>query len=105
MDAIIRYSTNLKFRPYEIVHELSKRGLFIEEGRRVFGPDLFTQSVADYVESFHSRNGFSRDRMESAEAAAFDQRVVEITSPFTREGSLDLQTCVTLVWGRLARDE
>ncbi|MCP3986136.1 MAG: class I SAM-dependent methyltransferase [bacterium] len=101
LEAILRYSTNREFRPYALVGELEKRGLFIEEGRQVFGPVPFSQSIDDYVESIHSRNGFSRDRMEPADAAAFDERVVRLTRPFGRRGRIDLRIRVTLVWGTL----
>jgi hypothetical protein len=34
---------------------------------------LFEQSIDDYIESFHSRNGLSRERMSPEQADAFDE--------------------------------
>ncbi len=60
---IPRYSTSQAYQPYELVDELAGRGLFeLEQCHDVPGR-AFSQTVDDYVESFHSANGFSRDRM------------------------------------------
>ena len=61
---IQHYSTNHDFQPYNTVDELTARGLFTVLGRATTDPVPLCQSVADYVASFHARNGFSRDRMQ-----------------------------------------
>jgi SAM-dependent methyltransferase len=72
---IPRYSTNRDYRPYDLVDELESRALFERHGERRTGAVPFSQSVDDYVESFHSRNGFSRERMGPGDADAFDEAV------------------------------
>jgi SAM-dependent methyltransferase len=84
-----RYSTNKDFRPYDLLEELATRGLFRESG----------QSVDDYIESIHSRNGFSRDRMTTADADAFDAAVRAAVAPYAEDGLLSLPISGTVVWG------
>jgi hypothetical protein len=57
------------------------------------------QSGDDYVQSFHSRNGFSRERMGEKAAMAFDEEVRKIISPFLEDGQLLLSSVSTVVWG------
>jgi hypothetical protein len=59
----------------------------------------FEQSVDAYVESFHSRNGFSRQRQSAAAAAAFDEAVRRIVAPHVRDGRIEFQLCSTVYWG------
>jgi hypothetical protein len=57
------------------------------------------QPVAAYVESFHSRNGFSRDRMRPADAAAFDRELSALVAPFAVDGLLDARISGHVIWG------
>ena len=97
---IREYSTNQAYRPYDLVDELTRRDLFREAGRQITGPIEFSQPVIDYIESFHSRNGFSRDRMTPARAAAFDAALEAVVTPFCPDGVVRAQLTATLVWGR-----
>ncbi|MDQ3694751.1 MAG: class I SAM-dependent methyltransferase [Chloroflexota bacterium] len=100
LQAVIdRYSTNRTYRPYHLVEELTQRGLFKELGRRSTEPVTFTQPVAEYVESFHARNGFSRDRMALDEATAFDAAVRSLVAPHVEAGSVTLTITGTVVRG------
>ena len=72
LETLIRqFSTNREYQPYHLVEELQKRHLFRQEGIFQSQPVAFAQSAGDFVESIHSRNGFSRQRMgaESATCA------------------------------------
>jgi hypothetical protein len=101
LDAVIpRFSTNRDFQPYDVVEELECRGLFHEVGRRHFAPERFTQSVSDFVESIHSQNGFSRDRMTEESAAAFDDEIRKLVRGHARDGILPIQVGAIVVWGR-----
>ncbi len=93
-----QYSTNRDFQPYDTVDELTGRGLFAVSGQARTAPVPISQSVAGYVESFHARNGFSRDRMQPEMAAAFDA-AAEILTPYAVEGKLQWQYQGTLAWG------
>ncbi len=97
--AIRKYSTNRAFRPYDLVAELNERGLFREIGRRLTAPVALTQPLDAYVESFHARNGLSRDRMTPENAAAFDRLVKAMVAPHAVDGSVCLEVWGDVVWG------
>lgn len=96
---INRYSTNREYHPYNLVHELTQRGLLhvAASERTEFEP--FTQSIDDYIESIHSRNGFSRDRMTVEAAMAFDQSVRTLLEPYAIEDRVTLRVSGSVVSG------
>ena len=96
---IRRYSTNRYFQPYDLIEELEKRGLFQKRGEKETAPVPFVQSIEDYIESFHSRNGLSRERMGEETAAAFDEEVREVVAPTAKEGMLEFQVTAKVIWG------
>ena len=95
-----RYSTNRDYQPYDIVEEIEKRHLFQRVGEQQTIPLPFTQSLDAYIESFHARNGFSRQRMSQAAAAAFDDAVYALVAPACPDGLVTLQVFARLVWGQ-----
>lgn len=98
---IQRYSTNKEFQPYDLMAELGTRGLFRAEGRRQTAPVPFAQSVDAYVESIHSRNGFSRDRMTAAAADAFDAAARALVAPYAQgDGLLHMEVVGSIAWGK-----
>jgi ubiquinone/menaquinone biosynthesis C-methylase UbiE len=94
-----RYSTNRDFRPTNTVDELTTRGLFAALGEVRTEPIATSQNLAGFVESFHARNGFSRDRMEPQAAVAFDKAVTDLLAPYTKNGKVHWQDQGVLVWG------
>jgi SAM-dependent methyltransferase len=99
LQAIIdRYSTNRNFQPYDLVKELTKSGLFRVVGEERTEAIPFTQTVAELVESFHSRNGFSRERMSAEAAAGFDREAAEHFSRFVVEGKMHLEARSRVTW-------
>jgi SAM-dependent methyltransferase len=99
---IIHYSTNKDFQPYNLIEELTDRDLFAERGRRSLPAEPLDQPIAAYVESIHSRNGFSRDRMAAEEAAAFDEAVHDLLTPYARDGMLPISMSAEIIWGEPA---
>jgi SAM-dependent methyltransferase len=99
---IARFSTNRRFCPYDVVAELTARDLFEETGRRRTAPVSFSQPTTAYVESFHARNGFSRDRMAPDAAVAFDAAVERLVAPHAAAGSISLRIVGEVVWGQPA---
>jgi len=96
---VAEYSTNRDYRPYDIAHELSARGLFRERERcQCYGAEL-TQPLAAYVTSFHSRNGFSRERMEPGRAAAFDAAVERLVRSYVTNDTVTCRVRSTVIWG------
>lgn len=99
---IQRYSTIRDYQPYDLVHELEVRGLFRRVGARGTEPVAINQSLDSYVESFHGRASFSRDRMDPADAAAFDAEVRTLVSSMTPD-TVALQLVTEVTWGKPLR--
>jgi len=78
---------------------LVSRDLFALEGRVRTTPIPFRQPLAAYIESFHSRNGFSRDRM-GAQAAAFDAQLTALVQSYVPADKLSFHLVADIVWGR-----
>lgn len=97
---IERYSTNRDYAPYRLVDELVKRQLFRQMGEEHTVPMPFQQSIADYVESIHSRNGFSRERMPPADAKVFDEAVTNLLAGTYADGIVQLEIVGHVVWGK-----
>lgn len=95
---ISQYSTNRDFQPYDLLEELANRKLFEVEQRVHTRPVPFSQSVDDYVASFHSRNGLSRERM-GPRAAEFDARLRDIIARYTYADILEFEVVAQLAWG------
>jgi ubiquinone/menaquinone biosynthesis C-methylase UbiE len=96
---IQQFATNREYRPYNLIEELEQRSLFQQQGAIRTHPVPFTQGGEEYLQSFHSMNGFSRGRMGEEAADAFDEEVRKVLSPFLHEGLLTLSTFNTVVWG------
>jgi trans-aconitate methyltransferase len=102
LDVIGRFSTNRGFQPYDLLHELTARDLFRLEGEERTATVPFRQSVEDYVESFHSRNGLSRERMGAEAASAFDAAVRACVLAHRPGGDLELDITGVVRWGQPA---
>ena len=103
---IARYSTNRDFRPYNLLDELTTRGLFTVGGTRRVGPEPWQPTIAEYIECRHSQNGLSRERM-GASAVAFDEELRAALLALCDEGALTrhddrltLRVTATITWGR-----
>lgn len=82
-----------------LITELTRRGRFAQHGAYHTDPMRFTQSVDDYVASWHARRGCSRERMGAERAAAFDAAVRELVMPYHNDGNVHLQIVGEVVWG------
>lgn len=100
LDGIVpRYSTNRDFVAFDPVGELEQHGFFAVQDRLTTQPVPMNQSVDDYIEFWHSRSGFSRERMGREEAARFDGEVRRLVTPWNTAGMLRYDAIVHLVWG------
>ena len=97
---IDRYSTNKAYEKYDLVAELKQRGLFTVIGDRTTRAVPFAQPVDQLVEAFHSRNGFSRDRMTVEAARAFDAEATAHLASYAVGGVLEPGAKATVIWGR-----
>src|SRR5262245_60349860 len=72
---LAHHSMNKDFQPYTtltVAQELQQRGLFRQVGMQTTDPAPFQQPIDEWIESFHARNGFSRDRMDLGAAQECD---------------------------------
>lgn len=93
-----RYSVTPNWQPYDYIKGVEERGLFQRVGMQRTEPVPFVQTIDDYIESFHGRAGFSRERMTADAAASFDQAVRALVSRCSPE-QVELQLVTEVVWG------
>lgn len=94
------YSTNQEYRPYNLVNELEERNLYEKIGEKNTEPKVFTQSLDEYIESFHARNGFSREVMGKDLAEEFDNEVRNLLLKYCSDGNVEIQVIGEIVWGK-----
>lgn len=78
------YSTNREYARYDTVSELEARGLLAVGGRAQTRATPYQQPVDGYVESFHSRTGFSRAQLRLPRSGV--RRQVQGSSPSALPG-------------------
>jgi hypothetical protein len=93
-----RYRTNKDARPYNMLEALEEHSLFHKIGEKMTEPIPFVQSVDNFIESYHSRSGFSRERMSHAQAEAFDQEARSILLRTYSEGIIAFQVAGRIAW-------
>jgi len=98
-DLIATYSTVRNYEAFDLVTTLAQRSLFDVKGRHKTTLVPFRQSVAKYIESFHSRSSLSRQTMPPGAADAFDRALRELVEPWSAKGVVVLQTMADMVWG------
>jgi hypothetical protein len=58
------------------------------------------QTLDDFVESYHTRNGLSRDRLTPEAVSAFDADMRAVVAPFCGEDDrVELHISATVTWG------
>ena len=96
------YSLNKRFQPYDmltVVKELEARGLLELMGQQETAPAVFQQRVDDWLESFHARNGLSRERMGVAAAQACDDALQNVITRHCPDGVVTLKIVGRVIWG------
>jgi SAM-dependent methyltransferase len=96
---IRQFSTIQNYHSLNLVAELESRGLFQVSGRQTTAPVPFTQPLDTYIESFHGRASFSRERMNTHDSEAFDDRVRTLVSRYSPR-NVTLQVVTEVVWGK-----
>ncbi len=94
-----RYSVIPNFQYYDLLKGLEDRGLFQRVGTRRTEPVTFAQSLDDYMESFHGRATFSRERMSPRDAIAFDKEIRALVAPFCPD-TVEVQLVTEVTWGK-----
>lgn len=95
------YSTNKDFVKYNLIEELEHRKFFKTVGTHKAEAIPFRQKVDELIKAFHSRNGFSRDRMTLEAATAFDNEARKHLSSFASNNNLDLGARTRITWGQV----
>ncbi len=101
LSLIHKYSTNRHHEQIDLIQELVNRGhLRLIEDRRTT-PVSFSQSLADYVQSFHSRESMSQEHMGAENVKTFDAELSNVLSDCVDDdGLLTFQLEVRITWGR-----
>ncbi|MEZ4861472.1 MAG: class I SAM-dependent methyltransferase [Caldilineaceae bacterium] len=98
-DLIDQYRTDGGFQPYDLWGNLTAYGLFHKVGAAETAPIIFRQSLDDYIASYHSRSGFSCERMGEANAVAFDAAARTKLLESYPDGVITLEVVGTVLWG------
>jgi SAM-dependent methyltransferase len=96
---IQRSSTNLAYQPYDLLTELALRSLYEPVGRSDTALSSFQQPLSAYIESVHSRNGFSRERMAPDATRAFDAAARELLVRHGVGETVELSVGASITWG------
>ena len=97
---IREYSTNQDYAVYDIVAEAGVESVDHGGGAGAYRPGPFRQTVDEYVESFHSRNGFSRARLEAGRAREFDERLRSLVGLYRADDNVALAVLARITWAR-----
>jgi SAM-dependent methyltransferase len=97
---IREYSTNRDYVAYDTGAELEARGLITVGGRAQTETVAYRQPVGGYIESFHSRNGFSRARLPAERAQEFDAKLKALVYRYCPDDTVRLPVQARIVWGR-----
>ena len=101
LSLIHKYSTNRHHERIDLIQELVNRGHLHLIGDKKTTPVSFSQSLTDYVQSFHSRESMSKEHMGEENVKAFDAELSHVLSDFVDdEGFLTFQLEARVTWGR-----
>jgi SAM-dependent methyltransferase len=98
-EIVSRYRTNGGYAPYNMIEQLERHDLFRKVGEKKSVPVPFEQSIDDFIESYHSRSGFSRERMGPVQATAFDEEARAMLLGTYGDGVIPFQVEGCVVWG------
>ena len=103
LSALIReHSAMYNYQDFDLIAELTVRGLFEEVGERATAPGTFVQPVVDYINSFHSMSSLSLERLTPDAAVDFDAKLRVILAPYAVDGAVPLQPYGHVVVGPTA---
>ena len=101
LSLIRKYSTNRHHEQIDLIQELVDREHLCLIGDKRTAPVNFSQSLTDYVQSFHSRESMSKEHMGAENVRAFDTELSHVLSDFVDDaGLLSFQLEARVTWGR-----
>lgn len=100
-NSLIRvFSTNQHYENINLIQELIDRKLFHLIGAKITRPVCYSQTLQDYIQSFHSRASLSKEDMGEKNVIEFDRKLAEILSPYTDDnGILTYMVESKISWG------
>lgn len=100
-ELIEEFSTNPDYRPYDMVQVWQKSGAFDKKGERKTTSATFREKPQDFVEFLHSMSSLTRSSMGEETAKRFDEAVLNVIGAQLRDGSVEIETYATVVWGSI----
>lgn len=100
-ELVKEFSTNPDYRPYDMVTDWEKAGVFKKVGERKTAGVPFVHSVEGYLEWLHSRSSLTRTSMGPVRAAEFDKRVAGALKGHIKGSAVQSLVFSTVVWGTL----
>jgi hypothetical protein len=101
LELIHKYSTNRHHESIDLIQELVNRGHLYLIGDKQTAPVGFSQSLTDYVQSFHSRESMSKEHMGAENVKAFDTELSAILSDYVDDkGHLTFELEARVTWGK-----
>ena len=101
LSLIHKYSTNRHHEQINLIQELVDRGHLSLIGDKRTTPVSFSQSLTDYIQSFHSRESLSKEHMGEENVKAFDAELSDILSDYVNdEGLLSFQLEARVTCGK-----
>jgi trans-aconitate methyltransferase len=97
---IREHSAMQNYQDFDLIGELSARGLFKKVGEHATAPITFVQPIEDYIDSFHSMSSLSLERITPEAAADFAAKLRTLLAPYAVNGAITLQPYGHVVWGR-----
>jgi SAM-dependent methyltransferase len=95
---IRKFSTMRTFRNISLFDELAERDLFTPQGTSETAPFAFSQTIDEYIESFHARASLAHGHMAADQSAAFDHELRKLIGE--RDSSrIELQLVAKITWG------
>lgn len=94
------FSTNQHYKSIDLIQELIDRKHFHLIGDKRTAAIHYTQTVQDYIQSFHSRASLSKEDMGEKNVREFDTKLADILSPYTDDnGILTYKLGTRISWG------
>jgi ubiquinone/menaquinone biosynthesis C-methylase UbiE len=104
LEGIIKeFSTNPDYRPYDMVAEWQRAGVFCKVGERKTSPVPFKQPLRNYLEFLHSVSSLTRRSMGKERASKFDSEVTRVAKRYLHGSTVESMIFSSVVWGTLVR--
>ena len=97
---ISKYSTNKDFESYKLIDEITQRGYFEIKEKMITKTIPFSQTVAELISAFQSRNGLSVEAMGIGASKTFRQEMEQLLMPYSDDGVMELGTYSSVTVGK-----